>query len=739
MNKLLPKGLIALFLMNVFLSFSQNIKKVNYSIKEINKSTANFFGSPQIQAKAYKVYEIDVEQLKAQLDGIAYREHDNSGFVAQVQFPHPDGTMHTYNAKANETMHPELAAKFPEIKSYDAVDVVTGTAVKWDITPQGFHAMIFQNGASTIFIDPLIKGNTDYYIVYHRSDFFTDKIMECTFNSDNEALENPNSPTSGQVKMFGTCELRTYRLAVAGTVEYTTFHGGVVNAQAAQVTTMNRVNGLYEKDMAITMSLVANNNLLVYTGATNSDPYTNGNAGSMITQNQNNITAVIGSANYDIGHVFGTNSGGLAGLGVVCDNSQKARGVTGSGSPVGDPFDIDYVAHEMGHQFGCNHTFNNSCSGNRNNSTAMEPGSGSTIMAYAGICSPNVQNQSDDYFHGISMQEMGTEILSGGHTCEVITPLSNSAPLVVSTNGNVAVPGNTPFVLTATATDADGDPITYNWEQMNNQISTQAPVATATGGPNFRSWDPSTSSSQYFPKLSTLVSNGPYTWERLSSVSRTMNFRLTVRDNAVGGGCNDHEDVTLTVDGNSGPFVVTYPTATGIIWTGGTTETVTWDVANTTASPVNCANVNILMSTNGGSTYPTVLATNVPNDGSHDVLVPNVSTTVARIMVISANETFYDISDRNFRINVSLAGLDDITEINGISIYPNPASDIVTIDWKGEISTIRLTDSKGKILKVIDYPMGESYQLDIENYSTGVYYVQVESQYGSSVYNVIKQ
>lgn len=740
MNKYLPKGLAILFFSNLlFFGFSQEFKKIRYDKKEINKTTANFLGTPQIEAKEYKVYQINVAQLIHQLDGIASREIDNSGFVAQLEFPHPDGTMHLYNAKANQTMHPDLAAKFPEIKSFDAVDTETGDAVKWDVTPQGLHVMILRKGQSTIYIDPLIKGNTDYYIVYNKSEFFTDKLMECSFNSETENLENPNTPTSGQVKSFGSCELRTYRLALAGTVEYTTFHGGVVNAQAAQVTTMNRVNGIYERDMAITMSLIANNNLLVYTGATNSDPYTNGNSSSMITQNQSNIDLVIESPNYDIGHVFGTNSGGLAGLGVVCSNGSKARGVTGSGSPVGDPFDIDYVAHEMGHQFGCNHTFNNSCSFNRNNATAMETGSGSTIMAYAGICSPNVQNYSDDYFHGISLQEMGAEILSGGHTCEVITPLSNIAPVLVSANGGITVPASTPFVLTAVATDADGDPITYNWEQMNNQISTQAPLATATSGPNFRSYSSSTSPSRYFPSISIVNGNGPFTWERLSSVSRTMNFRVTVRDNAVGGGCNDHEDVSISVDANSGPFVVTYPTNSGIVWDGGSSQTVTWDVANTTAAPVNCDLVDIYLSTDAGSTYSTLLASNVANDGSHDISVPNISAIASRIMVISSSGTFFDVSDRNFKIILSTAGINDLGNLNEISIYPNPANDFVSINWKGTLNKIRITDSKGRILNTIEHPTGDSHQLDIANFSNGIYYIYVESQYGSSVYDIIKQ
>jgi hypothetical protein len=443
-------------------------------------------------------------------------------------------------------------------------------------------------------------------------------------------------------------------LALSATGEYTSFHGGTVAlAQAAQATTMNRVNGVYEKDMAITMVIIANNDQIIYTNG-GSDPFTNGNAGAMITQNQNNTDAVIGNGNYDIGHVFGTNSGGLAGLGVVCSNSQKGRGVTGSSNPIGDPFDIDYVAHEMGHQFGANHTFNNSCSGNRNDATAVEPGSGSTIMAYAGICAPNVQNNSDDHFSGISLEEIGNEIMSGGHTCEQITALSNNPPVVLSTNGNVTVPANTPFALTASVNDPDGDPVTYNWEQMDNDISTQSPVATSTGGPNFRSYSSSTDPTRYFPNLPDLISGGPFTWEVIPSVSRTMNFRVTVRDNAPGpGGCNDHSDVTVTTDANSGPFVVQYPSANGIVWTGLTSETVTWDVANTDVAPVACANVDILLSTDGGLTYPTVLATNVPNDGSQVVTVPNISTTTAIIMVICSNGTFFDISNNNFEITMS--------------------------------------------------------------------------------------
>jgi hypothetical protein len=624
--------------------YAQKIKSIDLPMEEVTNTNALPIGFVQIQASSYRLVKIDVTGLLNQLQGITYREGEMDGSVGQLTLPYPDGTNHDFSVKRNQTLHPELNAKFPEIMTLDgyAMDG-TGAFAKWDITPQGLHAMIMIPGKSTVFIDPYLKGNTSYYIVYEKDAFITDKQKECGVTS---ASKNPPSPS---VKLaFGTCELRTYRLALSATGEYTAFHGGTVAlAQAAQATSMNRVNGVYEKDIAITMVIVPNNNLIVYTSTT-TDPFANGTPGTMINQNQTTCDGQIGSANYDIGHVFGTNSGGLAGLGVVCTGGQKARGVTGSSAPIGDPFDIDYVAHEIGHQFGGNHTQNNNC--NSVAAARREPGSASTIMGYAGICAPNVQSNSDDYFHGYNLGEISAEILSGGHTCEVITALNNSAPTITSAGGNISVPINTPFILTGAATDPDGDVLTYLWEQMDNEATTQPPVATATGGPNFRSFDPSTSPSRYFPNLVSLAANGPFTWEVLPSVARVMDFRLTVKDNHAVGACNAYADITVTTVAAAGPFVVTYPTNTGITWGSGSTQTVTWNVANTTASPISCANVKILLSLDGGVTYPIVLSASTPNDGSQAITVPNASTTTARVMVMSIAGTFFDISNNNFAI-----------------------------------------------------------------------------------------
>jgi subtilisin-like proprotein convertase family protein len=597
--------------------------------------------------------------------------------VVTVDLPLPDGSMETFRIVNSPIMEEPLRSMYPEIRTFSGYSITDpGKSVRFDHTPQGFHAMILVAGGSTIFIDPYSfgGGDTEHYIVYERSDFVSsvNKTFDCLVTSSTSS--QPVDPTA---LSFSSCELRTYRLALAATGEYTQFHGGTVaGALAAQVTSINRVNSVYIRDLAIQMNIIGNNNLLIYTnGAT--DPYTNNNGGTMLNENQSNVDAIIGSANYDIGHVYSTGGGGIAQLQSVCGGG-KARGVTGSPAPIGDPFDIDYVCHEMGHQFGGNHTQNNGC--NRNNATAMEPGSASSIMGYAGICAPNVQSNSDDHFHGVSLAEMGAFISGFGGSCPVTTTLSNNAPTITGTNAaGIYVPAGTPFSLTATATDPDGDILTYNWEQMDNQVATMPPVSTSTVGPAFRSLPSSTDPTRYFPNLPALAAGGPFTWEVLPTVTRTMNFRCVVRDNAVGGGCHDHADVTINIDGSSGPFVVLYPSATGIVWTGLTTETVTWDVAGTDQAPISCSNVDILLSTDGGLTYPTVLASNTPNDGSQIITVPNTPTTTARVMVRNTSGTFFDISNNNFEIAGATFDY-TLSTTNNVQTICSPSDAVYTID-----------------------------------------------------------
>ena len=435
----------------------------------------------------------------------------------------------------------------------------------------------------------------------------------------------------------------------------------------AEITTaINRVAGIYQREVAVTFQLIANNEDIIYTNGI-TDPYDNNNGSAMLGQNQANLDnpAIIGSANYDVGHVFSTGGGGVAWLGVPCVAGQKARGVTGLGSPVGDPFYVDYVAHEIGHQFAANHTFNGnsgSCAGSQwNDSTAYEPGSATTIMGYAGICSPqNIQNNSDDYFHGISFDEIVAYTTTGqGNSCAAVSSTGNTPP-TVEAGSPYSIPLNTPFTLTGSATDPDGTAsLTYNWEEFDLG-PTGAPNSPSGNAPIFRSFSPTTSPSRTFPQISDIVNNTQTLGELLPSYARAMNFRLTVRDNQAMGGGVANDNTTVTAVAGTGPFLVTAPN-TAVTWTGNTNENVTWNVAGTNLAPISCANVNISLSTDGGFTYPTSLAMNTANDGSASVLVPNISTSNARVRVACAGNIFFDISNANFNIQLGAAGDPSLT------------------------------------------------------------------------------
>jgi hypothetical protein len=582
-----------------------------------------------------------------------------------IELPNADGSLSKFSIQENSNFDAQLQAKFPNIKSYTAKGIDdTSANAKISMGTDGFHAVIYFENKETVYIDPYTKDKKEY-IIYKKSSLNNvDLNFQCEVG---EAAFKELSITNFS-RNFNDGQLRTYRLALACSGEYAQFHLGasqqnVPSSASDQVkkaavlsamnTSLTRLNGVFERELSVKFELVSNNEDIIFLNPA-TDGMTDDDPDELIDEVQAICDAQIGNANYDIGHVFSTSGGtlsGLAGLGVVCITGQKARGVTGLGSPVGDPYDIDLVAHELGHQFGATHTQNNPC--NRTNSTAIEPGSGSTIMGYAGICAPNVKSgnangNSDDYFHAVSLAQIWAIIQSSGN-CAMLTNTNNAAP-TANAGLDYSIPKSTPFKLTGTGNDADGiSSLTYNWEQLDNEIATMPPVSTNTGGPTFRSLPSKDVPFRYMPALATVVSGSlTSTWEVVPSVERELNFSFIVRDNNVGGGSTARDDMKIDVVDVT-PFTVTAPNS-AVVWNTGSTQTITWNQGVTNAAPINSTIVNIKLSVDGGLTFPILLKSNTANDGTEEIIIPDNATSSARIMVEAADNIFYNINESNFTI-----------------------------------------------------------------------------------------
>jgi subtilisin-like proprotein convertase family protein len=521
--------------------------------------------------------------------------------------------------------------------------------------------MTLTAGKGTWYIDPYTKEG-DYYMAYKREELQTARTFKCL----TQDVHTPDAETQPDPGIMGrdvndNGNFRTYRLAVVTTVEYSNFHITAAGLQAgtlaqkkaavisAIVVTMTRVNTMYERDMSVSLQLIPQNDEIVFI---DSDELTNDDAGALLGEGHDVMMDIIGTDS------FGTAGGGLA-AGAPCTDF-KGGAMTGLGSPVGDPFDIDYVSHEMGHQFGAGHTFNAECGGNRAPETAFETGGGTTILAYAGICDPVVQWSSDAQFHPASINQMRNRINSISNCVPLVN--SGNTPPVANAGNDYVIPMGTAFILEGSAIDADGDALTYMWDQMNNEISEQPPVPTATGGPNFRPLPISESPDRWMPRIEDVLNNdlAPQ-WEVIPTVGRDLDFAFTVRDNNINGGESHIDYMHIDVVQGAGPFTVVTPN-TNVSWQAASNQVVAWNVAGTTGNGVNTPYVDILLSADGGFTYPFVLASMVPNDGLETVLIPN-SVTPGRIMVRGHNNIFYDLSNTNF--NITASGSTFIANVTG--------------------------------------------------------------------------
>jgi hypothetical protein len=601
-----------------------------------------------------------------------------------ITLPQADGTFMRFAIVESPIMAPELAARYPEIKTYSAqgIDDPAATA-RFDWTPTGFHAIVLATGGTSL-IEPETQGDRGNYLVYSPGDVVVES-GECDVSAaDQEAAVKRNA----LLKKSGVTEnvssgstLRTYRLAAAATVEYTQAYGSgtVSGGLGAITTTINLVDAIYEREVAIRFTLVANNDAIIYTNVTG-DPYSHEDVPSLITQNQSNLDATIGTANYDIGHVF---DGSIQGSGfswqgfgifaVACLNGSKAKGVDIFRSVFPTSLYAYYsAAHELGHQFNATHTFNTtsgSCGGQRASATAYEPYNGSTIMGYRLACSPDDLASTDTYFHNASLEQIVN--FSNSNSCPVQTSTGNSAPFVQA-SAIYTIPMGTPFTLTASGSDPDGDPLTYCWEEFD--LGTASPPNTDDGTrPIFRSFAPVSSPARTFPRLSDILSGVPTKGETLPVTTRTMNFRVTARDNRTAGGGASSAATQINVRSEAGPFTVTQP-ASGADWPTGSIRTVTWNVANTNNAPITCANVRILLSTDGGTTFPVTVLSSTANDGSENVTVPGTPTGSARIKVEAIDNIFFNISS-GFAITGSPTQTLTVASINpgsGVTIAVTP-------------------------------------------------------------------
>lgn len=723
---------LAIFLIS-FSAFTQNLswKEIKNNIEPKTLSNLNL-GKSKV-----RVFEINTASLKQMVATAKLRASKSTNKTATISLPAQNGTLETFNIVESPVFSPSLAEKYPNIKSYVGIGVNNPqTSLCMSVSPQGIQTMITYADNPTVFMQPVSKNSTKYVLYNRTSKDNLNNTFKCNTQDNPDNYSNKKSTTSKTLINEGGANnqtLQKFRIAISTTAEYTAYHDdgdplngdAVADALAAINATLTRVNDVFETDMAVRFELVDATQLIYTDPAT--DPYSDADIGTnsddtldyWSLQLQNTLTNVIGNNAYDIGHLFGASGGGgNAGcIGCVCENDSaddydynKGSGYTSPDNdiPEGDTFDINYVAHEIGHQMGANHTFAYSEEGTNVNS---EPGSGSTIMAYAGVTGmDDIQSSSDPYFHYHSIKQILDNLTT--KSCQSTISIANNPPSANAGN-DYKIPAGTPYILKGSATDINSeDVLTYCWEEIDSgEVGYSNFGPSLSSGPMNRSLPPSTSPNRYIPRLSSVI-NGDIEqtnpglgsdWETVANVNRFLNWALTVRDrntSSPAGGQSSYDTMQIeiiagTVSQPVGPFKVTSQATLGINWTEGDTETITWDVANTNnTTGINTSNVNILLSTDGGENFTTVLKANTPNDGTEDITVPSIAAPFCRIMVQPVDNIYYAVNSIDFAIGYT------ITTTCNKQFRSNSNLNISIPDGTGEnqagspiSSTINVTDS----------------------------------------------
>lgn len=720
-------GVLLLLVLGVLMVGTINAQDTVDHWRSIGKDRMPRPAASRILPDQYSAFRLNSADFVSDVSALPRDRSAGRRQEMDVVVPMPDSSTRTFRVRFDEVLSLELAAENPTWRTFSGYDIEDPTVTgRFDWTILGFNGEV-SSAKGKVIIEPFDRNTTEFYIAYYKHHLQNPNDFACKTRGDVESwITSSEWKKGGEVNEFSFgATVKTFRLAIATTGEWTRNAGNFPTvsdpvalrtaALAVITTAVNRLNGIFERELASRFVLVnppvaGANNIIWDDPAT--DPYDNTDGIPQLGINQTQLDMKVTPAGYDVGHLFGTGGGGVASSPSLC-STQKAEGYSARGNNTGDPFVVDYVAHEIGHQFGANHTYNNSDPGGacttRSAANAFEVASGATIMSYVGICSNRNLQQFVDTgfpsFHIRSLTEINQNLTMGEPAGCGTTAGTNNVPTVLA-NGPFTIPRLTPFTLTATANDADPADVPnllYSWEQYDLAPSPSGTLGTPantydvdTDGvlrPLFRAYSPVGSNVRAFPASVFVLNTGTndpagsnqpaldYTGthptnapgavcepmvtcvigERLPTAARTMNFRVSVRDRR--GGVAD-VGTTVTVAAGTGPFQITNQNsfAPQANWYANTTPPVTWDVAGTNAAPINVATVNILLSTDGGLTFPTVLAANTPNDGTQNITVPNIPTMQARVKVEAVGNIFYDINNANFAIlppvsaSVSISG-----------------------------------------------------------------------------------
>ncbi len=687
---------LCLFLFCIIQSGYSQTKTI-WKITQDNNIQKSENFDPKTLSANHKLFELDLALLNQMLKEAPKRETTFTSNTV-ILFPNIMGELEGFKMLEASNFDSELQARFPEIRSYVGVGVNDKLAqIRISISPDKIQAQIFRVGKKNELIISTSNDNK-IYAVTNPPENNEEQAFGCstvdTFKIENKS-QNDNKPLRSNAQV-----LKTFRLALSCTAEFTTIKGGTIPLVLASINnSLTVLNGILEKELSVHLAMI-NNTTLLYTDA-NTDPYSlPANALTVIAgcssatgncpttwgnELQNTLTTVVGESNYDIGHLFST--GGISGnagcIGCVCDalapsNStpifQKGKG-SGFTPLAIDVTNIYYfenylLPHEVGHQLGANHTFGHINEGTGAN---VEPGSGSTIMSYGGFLASdlNVVTITDFYYSFKSLEQIQTNLAT--KSCAQNTTLTNNPP-TISAGLDLILPKGTPFFLTGSGNDANGDVISYCWEQNDavtlSTSTASVPTLIKSNGANFRSLPAVATPVRYFPSLSNISLTTPgLKWEVPPALTfdKTINFKLTGRDNALGQAQTNSDAMTVTFKGDVGPFFITSQNTENQTWIAGANETITWTVNNTTTL-AGSTTVDILFSTDGGLTFPTVLIANTPNDGSETIIVPNVLAQKCKIMVKPSNNVYFNVNNKSIAIGYTVA-----TVCNNYVVNPNLA------------------------------------------------------------------